>query len=706
MSDVLELPRSNLGTPRSSTSSVTDPSRRTPLKLQHVEKGSESRLPGPPQTRLTKRRAASLDLDGTNHPKIEDLALDSPNKHPRGEDPAPSSASTVPSSATPTREQVCLCQPDPKIPRPRNAFILYRQHYQAQVIAQHPGLANPEISKIIGEQWREQAPEVKNEWKRLADEEKQRHQRQYPGYRYQPRRAGKPTSLHPISSSTSDDPERCPKCNGRYISTPSAPPTPLGGFSAVGSVRKGRLLPPFTPSRATEPDRSPYPSRAENTKMDSPRTASVHLPAHRRGPYPRPSPLHAHNEMDEEMDLLSPPPDQKRRRFNQESHRYNNELPHGYVSSSPVYYNAPPPRFSRNMPPPASAGGYRPQQLPGPGMIARGGTMGPPAQYSPMNQQRQHYPPQLTPPFDESLRLPPLQTQLSKPAVVAPKRPNVRTDSRDSRAKSVEAMVMTIPYVNKIRVLAKISPPFACPSPASPAIDMRGAVIAIEGADNELLSETGAFIQEHLGNDTSCAVKTWDTPACASRSSRNSSLTDSDMRDASASTPAPIAMAEDQNAFMEYLSTIREWHRRSQGIIKHITTAPAKSAEDSSSNASSGTNNTNVFPIALVPGGFSLTTSDDFALRIPINDSYAPVDHWQWMATLWRGIVGPDLTVYVTRVGREEMNKFGGVEIRNDCSAIIVRVCEGAKMDEKTARRLGFEVMEFVRGLESGFGKE
>jgi hypothetical protein len=49
------------------------------------------------------------------------------------------------------------------------AFILYRQHYQAQVVAQHPGLANPEISKIIGEQWREQAPEVKSNWKRLAE---------------------------------------------------------------------------------------------------------------------------------------------------------------------------------------------------------------------------------------------------------------------------------------------------------------------------------------------------------------------------------------------------------------------------------------------------------------------------------------------------------------------------------------------------------
>ena len=49
------------------------------------------------------------------------------------------------------------------------AFILYRQHYQAAVVAQNPGLANPEISKVIGEQWRDSSIEVKNHWKSLAD---------------------------------------------------------------------------------------------------------------------------------------------------------------------------------------------------------------------------------------------------------------------------------------------------------------------------------------------------------------------------------------------------------------------------------------------------------------------------------------------------------------------------------------------------------
>jgi len=49
------------------------------------------------------------------------------------------------------------------------AFILFRQHNQAAVVAKHPGKPNPEISKIIGEMWRESSQEAKNLWQRHAD---------------------------------------------------------------------------------------------------------------------------------------------------------------------------------------------------------------------------------------------------------------------------------------------------------------------------------------------------------------------------------------------------------------------------------------------------------------------------------------------------------------------------------------------------------
>ncbi|KAF4636724.1 hypothetical protein G7Y89_g1349 [Cudoniella acicularis] len=711
MPEEVEVIRSNLGTPRSPVSISTDSSRRGSLRPAQSGKNSEPPPPSSPRARMTRKRAASLDLDSANHPRIEDLAL--------------SSASTsIPSTADATREQVCLCQPDPKIPRPRNAFILYRQHYQAQVVAQHPGLANPEISKIIGEQWREQAPEVKSEWKRLAEvwknqtfrqpsltiyaeqEEKQRHQRQYPGYRYQPRRSGKGSGIRPLSPSTpGEDPIRCPKCNGRYISTPSTPLTPFTpALSDRVGLRNDRLPPPFTPGRADESDRSRYHPHMQHARMDTPRMEPPPLQqvVHRRAPYPHPQTLQTHHEMDEEMDLLSPSPDLKRRRFNSDVQRYNSD-PRGY----------PQQAFSRSAPLPISAGPYRQQNLPGLGMLARLGGMGPPPSHSPVNPQlHHHYPPRASA-YDESLRLSPLQIQLPNQPSALSARLDRRSESRETQAKSVEAMIMTIPYINKIKVLTKISPPLVAPGPTSPAQETRGVVIVIEGAHKTLRDKIGAFINDHLSNDSSCAVRTWGNSNSRSKEGTETSA-DTHMADEAVSPrtnppPAPAPdTPEEKDPFVDYFTTISEWHKNSQEMIKHITTTPHPPAPPShpttrSTSSEVRSQKAKIIPIALIPHGFSITISDTFARRIPINDSYAPVDHWQWMATLWRGIVGPDLTIYVDRVGREEMAKFGGVEVRRDCSAIVVRVLEGESTNEKTARRLGFEVLEFVKGMEGVF---
>jgi hypothetical protein len=48
------------------------------------------------------------------------------------------------------------------------AFILYRQHHQHALITHNPGLANPEISKIIGEQWKAESETEKKIWQDLA----------------------------------------------------------------------------------------------------------------------------------------------------------------------------------------------------------------------------------------------------------------------------------------------------------------------------------------------------------------------------------------------------------------------------------------------------------------------------------------------------------------------------------------------------------
>ncbi|KAJ1303938.1 hypothetical protein OPQ81_008349 [Rhizoctonia solani] len=70
-------------------------------------------------------------------------------------------------------------RPPGHIPRPRNAFILFRSHYVAAQLI--PGKV-----EIIGEIWNKLPPAERLTWEQKADIEKERHSRMYPGYRYKP----------------------------------------------------------------------------------------------------------------------------------------------------------------------------------------------------------------------------------------------------------------------------------------------------------------------------------------------------------------------------------------------------------------------------------------------------------------------------------------------------------------------------------------
>ncbi|KAF2771542.1 mating-type protein MAT1-2, partial [Teratosphaeria nubilosa] len=82
--------------------------------------------------------------------------------------------------------------PDPKkagskVPRPPNAFIIYRQEWHPKVVAQNPGLHNNAISVIIGKKWRAESEDVRDRYKRKAEDAKRQHELDHPGYQYQPR---------------------------------------------------------------------------------------------------------------------------------------------------------------------------------------------------------------------------------------------------------------------------------------------------------------------------------------------------------------------------------------------------------------------------------------------------------------------------------------------------------------------------------------
>ncbi|KZZ87685.1 mating type transcriptional activator [Ascosphaera apis ARSEF 7405] len=75
-----------------------------------------------------------------------------------------------------------------KIPRPPNAFILYRQRYHPVVKAEHPEFHNNQISILLGKQWKAESMETKAEFKAMAEDIKRKHAEEYPNYQYAPRK--------------------------------------------------------------------------------------------------------------------------------------------------------------------------------------------------------------------------------------------------------------------------------------------------------------------------------------------------------------------------------------------------------------------------------------------------------------------------------------------------------------------------------------
>ncbi|CAG8722147.1 9037_t:CDS:2 [Gigaspora margarita] len=75
-----------------------------------------------------------------------------------------------------------------RVPRPPNAFILYRTNKHLDVKAQNKNLTNAQVSKVISQMWKNEKNEIKLYWEKLADNMKLNHMKNYPDYVYKPKK--------------------------------------------------------------------------------------------------------------------------------------------------------------------------------------------------------------------------------------------------------------------------------------------------------------------------------------------------------------------------------------------------------------------------------------------------------------------------------------------------------------------------------------
>ena len=75
-----------------------------------------------------------------------------------------------------------------KVPRPLNAFMLYRLDHQDEIKQRNPGIKNNDVSRIIGRQWKLEPKAIIDYYYWKAKRAKMEHLLLYPNYQYRPRR--------------------------------------------------------------------------------------------------------------------------------------------------------------------------------------------------------------------------------------------------------------------------------------------------------------------------------------------------------------------------------------------------------------------------------------------------------------------------------------------------------------------------------------
>ncbi|KAE8141861.1 hypothetical protein BDV38DRAFT_174608 [Aspergillus pseudotamarii] len=212
-------------------------------------------------------------------------------------------------------------------------------------------------------------------------------------------------------------------------------------------------------------------------------------------------------------------------------------------------------------------------------------------------------------------------------AYLQQRHPQSQTLTATGPTSTPEITAKLLSIFNKIGTLAYRSPPI---NPAFQRSGSRGPVISVDGDDAFTIKSIIDYLHSTLPIE-GFRTRVFKGPEAS-----------------------PGHMSRRKNGpIVEYLNNILAWHPVSAQIVDYIQhpyrglRAKTKRGDELGNGSVPASRDVGYpLPVALI-SRYQLTTVDAFACEIAIDDPYSQMSHQQWMESLWRGCVGPDIVVYI-----------------------------------------------------------